>query len=104
VEDLGLEPHAPTPEPLGAAPPGDPVHHASGDPTASADGRIARARRSAEQLEQRAKTEFERARERHASVRLVAKRSRATGDVRAACSRVASPTRSSCGRSRWSFS
>jgi hypothetical protein len=71
VEVLGLESHAPTPEPLGAAPPDDPVHDASGDPTASADGRIARARRSAEQLEQRAKTEFERARERHASVRLV---------------------------------
>jgi membrane protein len=71
VEVLGLESHAPTPEPPGAAPPDDPVHDASGDPTASADGRIARARRSAEQLEQRAKTEFERARERHASVRLV---------------------------------
>jgi uncharacterized BrkB/YihY/UPF0761 family membrane protein len=70
VEDLGLEPHAPTPEPLDAGPPDDAVHDASGDPTASA-GRIARARRSAEQLEQRAKTEFERARERHASVRLV---------------------------------
>lgn len=34
-------------------------------------GRIARARRSAEELEQRARTEFEHARERHASVRLV---------------------------------
>lgn len=44
---------------------------AAGDPSGSSVGRIARARRSAEELEQRARTEFEHARERHASVRLV---------------------------------
>ncbi len=62
-----MESHPPTQEPPA---PGDLSGEAS-DPTASAASRIARARRSAEELEKRARTEFERARERHASVRLV---------------------------------
>ena len=56
-----------TPVPGGTA---DPVEETS-DPTGSEAGRIARARRTAEELERRARTEFERARDRHASVRIV---------------------------------
>ncbi|MGA9162260.1 MAG: YhjD/YihY/BrkB family envelope integrity protein [Actinomycetota bacterium] len=41
------------------------------EPSGSEAGRIARARRSTEELEKRARTEFERARDRHASVRIV---------------------------------
>jgi uncharacterized BrkB/YihY/UPF0761 family membrane protein len=65
-----LEPHPPTPEPTA---PGDPSRPAQGTtgPSGSGAGRIARARRSAEELEQRARTEFDQARERHASVRIV---------------------------------
>ena len=40
------------------------------EPAPAEPGRVARARRSAEDLEARARTEFERAREQHASVRL----------------------------------
>jgi uncharacterized BrkB/YihY/UPF0761 family membrane protein len=61
-----LESHPPTPEPPASRAPGE-----QSDPTGSAAGRIARARRSAEELEERARTEFERARDRHASVRIV---------------------------------
>jgi hypothetical protein len=66
-------PHAPTPQPLPARGEDDPAAEAAeaGDPSGATAGRIARARRSAEELERRARTEFDHARERHASVRLV---------------------------------
>lgn len=65
-----MEPHPPTPEPPA---PGDLPRLAQGTtgPSGSGGGRIAHARRSAEVLEQRARTEFDRARDRHASVRIV---------------------------------
>ena len=59
--------HRSTPDPLAS---GDPLAEAS-DPPGPEAGRIFRARRSAEELERRARTEFERARDRHASVRIV---------------------------------
>ncbi len=62
-----MESHPPTPEPPA---PGDLSGDAI-DQTGPEAGRIARARRSAEELERRARTEFERARDRHASVRIV---------------------------------
>ena len=66
-EDLRLESHPPTPELTGSPRSrGDAI-----DQTGPEAGRIARARRSAEELEKRARTEFERARDRHASVRIV---------------------------------
>jgi membrane protein len=71
-----VEPRASSPEPLASSGEGDtPAEaagaEAAGEPSGPTAGRIARARRSAEELEQRARTEFEHARERHASVRLV---------------------------------
>ena len=65
-----MESHPPATEPPASGHPSGPAEETS-DPSASAAGRIARARRSAEELESRARTEFERARDRHASVRIV---------------------------------
>ena len=82
-----MEPRASTPDPLAFGGDVDPVAEGTeardeaeaegateaepGGPSGSTAGRIARARRSAEELERRARTGFDHARERHASVRLV---------------------------------
>jgi uncharacterized BrkB/YihY/UPF0761 family membrane protein len=60
-------------DPTQAEPDGPPAPAAAGtdDRAASEWGRIARARRSAAELEGRARREFDRAREQHASVRIV---------------------------------
>lgn len=65
-----MEIEPPTSEPRGSGDPPDRVE-TTGEPPPSGASRIARARRSAEELEERARTEFERARDRHASVRIV---------------------------------
>jgi uncharacterized BrkB/YihY/UPF0761 family membrane protein len=64
-----VPPGPPSPEPV--VEPGSPIALDADEQAASDAGRIARARRSAAELETRARKEFERARERHASVRLV---------------------------------
>jgi uncharacterized BrkB/YihY/UPF0761 family membrane protein len=77
-----VEPDAPSPQPLPAGgeddlPPEAAIAaeareaEAAGGSLGSSAGRFARARRSAEELERRARTGFDHARERHASVRLV---------------------------------
>ena len=73
-----MQTQPPTPEPPG---PGDehgsddvpepPSGEVPNDGSAIEGGRIARARRSAESVERRARDEFERARDRHSSVRIV---------------------------------
>jgi uncharacterized BrkB/YihY/UPF0761 family membrane protein len=71
-----VEPRAPTPQqPVSGGESDPPAETACDEAAGEASGptadRIARARRSAEGLERRARTEFERARDRHASVRIV---------------------------------
>jgi uncharacterized BrkB/YihY/UPF0761 family membrane protein len=76
-----VEPRAPTPDPLAAGGDVDPLAEATeasgaaeaepGGPSGSAEGRISRARRCAAELETRGRREFEHARQRHASLRLV---------------------------------
>jgi membrane protein len=58
----------PSPEPV--VEPGPPIAPDADEQAASDAGRIARARRSAAELETRARKEFDRAREQHATVRL----------------------------------
>jgi membrane protein len=65
----GVPPARPSPEPV--VEPGSPEALGTDGQAASDPGRIARARRSATELETRARREFERARDRHASVRIL---------------------------------
>jgi uncharacterized BrkB/YihY/UPF0761 family membrane protein len=64
------EPHGPGYE-NGSERVRQPAEEAPNDASVTEVGRIARARRSAESVERRAREEFERAREQHASVRIV---------------------------------
>jgi uncharacterized BrkB/YihY/UPF0761 family membrane protein len=64
----GVPPRPPSPEPV--VEPGSPIALDADEQAASDAGRIARARRSAAELETRARKEFDRAREQHATVRL----------------------------------
>jgi len=63
-----VPPGPPSPEPV--VEPGSPIALDADEQAASDAGRIARARRSAAELETRARKEFDRAREQHATVRL----------------------------------
>ena len=63
-----VPPGPPSPEPV--VEPGSPIALDADEQAASDAGRIARARRSAADLETRARKEFDRAREQHATVRL----------------------------------
>lgn len=63
-----VTPGPPSPEPV--VEPGSPIAPDADEQAASNAGRIARARRSAAELETRARNEFDRAREQHATVRL----------------------------------
>jgi membrane protein len=63
-----VPPGPPSPEPV--VEPGSPMALDADEQAASDAGRIARARRSAAELETRARKEFDRAREQHATVRL----------------------------------
>jgi uncharacterized BrkB/YihY/UPF0761 family membrane protein len=63
-----VPPGPPSPEPV--VEPGSPMALDADEQAASDAGRIARARRSAAELETRARNEFDRAREQHATVRL----------------------------------
>jgi uncharacterized BrkB/YihY/UPF0761 family membrane protein len=63
-----VTPGPPSPEPV--VEPGSPIALDADEKAASDAGRIARARRSAAELETRARKEFDRAREQHATVRL----------------------------------
>jgi uncharacterized BrkB/YihY/UPF0761 family membrane protein len=63
-----VTPGPPSPEPV--VEPGSPIALDADEQAASDAGRIARARRSAAELETRARKEFDRAREQHATVRL----------------------------------
>jgi len=63
-----VPPGPPSPEPV--VEPGSPIALDADEQAASDAGRIARARRSAAELETRARNEFDRAREQHATVRL----------------------------------
>jgi uncharacterized BrkB/YihY/UPF0761 family membrane protein len=63
-----VTPGPPSPEPV--VQPGSPIALDADEQAASDAGRIARARRSAAELETRARKEFDRAREQHATVRL----------------------------------
>jgi uncharacterized BrkB/YihY/UPF0761 family membrane protein len=63
-----VPPGPPSPEPV--VEPGSPMALDTDEQAASDAGRIARARRSAAELETRARKEFDRAREQHATVRL----------------------------------
>ena len=68
VPGAEVTPGPPSPEPV--VEPGSPIALDADEQAASDAGRIARARRSAAELETRARKEFDRAREQHATVRL----------------------------------
>jgi uncharacterized BrkB/YihY/UPF0761 family membrane protein len=68
VPGAEVTPGPPSPEPV--VEPGSPIALDADEQAASDVGRIARARRSAADLETRARKEFDRAREQHATVRL----------------------------------
>jgi len=68
VPGAEVTPGPPSPEPV--VEPGSPIALDADEQAASDAGRIARARRSAADLETRARKEFDRAREQHATVRL----------------------------------
>jgi uncharacterized BrkB/YihY/UPF0761 family membrane protein len=67
VEEAVVDTPSPMPDPASSGP--EPASSAP-QPAPGEPGRVARARQSAEDLEKRARDEFERAREQHASVRI----------------------------------